>query len=103
MRRSISSQLMRLSSFLFFLRYALITRFAVSYSHALMLSERLSLCCFFSNIPPHYGKAKYEDMDEKSQQVIDEFQGKDEYSKVLENTTHYLYEVSSESLMALPG
>lgn len=42
-------------------------------------------------------------MDEKSQQVIDEFQGKDEYSKVLENTTHYLYEVSSESLMALPG
>ncbi len=54
-------------------------------------------------LPPHYGKAKYEDMDEKSQQVIDEFQGKDEYSKVLENPTHYLYEVSSESLMALPG
>lgn len=42
-------------------------------------------------LPPSYGKVKYEDMTSEEKTVIDEFQGKEAYEKVLENQSLYLY------------
>ena len=41
-------------------------------------------------LPPSYGKVKYEDMSEEEKSVIDEFQGKEAYDKVLANASLYL-------------
>lgn len=43
-------------------------------------------------LPPSYGRKRYEDMSEKEQAVIDGFQGKEEYGKVMENPTKYVIE-----------
>jgi len=45
-------------------------------------------------LPPSYGHKRYEDMSEKEQAVIDEFQGKEEYGKVMENPAKYVIEAS---------
>lgn len=41
-------------------------------------------------LPPTYGKKKYEDMDKMERAVIDEFQGRAEYEKVMAQPEHYL-------------
>jgi hypothetical protein len=45
-------------------------------------------------LPPCYGKAKYKDMNREEQTVIDEFEGKDEYEKVLNNKQYYIVKPS---------
>lgn len=49
-------------------------------------------------LPPTYGKKEYEDMTAEEQQVIDEFQGKDAYDKVLKEKEYYLAEQTPFSL-----
>ena len=41
-------------------------------------------------LPPDYGKRRYEDMDEESRSVIDEFQGREEYEKVVRSPEKYI-------------
>ena len=33
-------------------------------------------------LPPTYGKVRYDDMDEESRRVVDEFQGREKYDEV---------------------
>lgn len=42
-------------------------------------------------LPPSYGQKRYEDMTDKEKSVIDEFEGKNSYNKVINNTGYYLY------------
>ena len=57
--------------------------------------------------PPFYGRKKYEDMDSESQRVIDSFQGKEEYEKVMARADYYLAPVTPSSplpaLAAMPA
>lgn len=46
-------------------------------------------------LPPDYGKKQYSEMNAESRQVVDEFQGKVEYEKVMANQSYYLFEVVS--------
>lgn len=46
-------------------------------------------------LPPSYGKAKYEDMTTEEKSVIDEFEGKETYSKVIKNKNYYIYNPSN--------
>ena len=41
-------------------------------------------------LPPHYGTVNYDDMTDEEQAVIDDFQGKDNYNKVMANKQYYL-------------
>lgn len=41
-------------------------------------------------LPPYYGKTRYEDMPDEGKTIIDEFQGRESYAKVLENPGVYL-------------
>ena len=45
-------------------------------------------------LPPTYGKARYEDMDQESRRVVDEFLGKDHYDKVMANPGSYIIDAS---------
>lgn len=44
-------------------------------------------------LPPSYGKARYEEMDPESQRVVDEFQGREEYDRVMADVDDYLIDV----------
>lgn len=48
-------------------------------------------------LPPDYGQRKYEEMDSQSRGVIDSFQGKDAYRKVIANKSEYLIEVNESA------
>ena len=52
-------------------------------------------------LPPCYGKKHYADMTQEEKTVIDEFQGEQEYEKVVSNANFYL--VSANQLLQLPG
>lgn len=41
-------------------------------------------------LPPYYGNIKYEHMTKEEQQIVDEFQGKINYEKVIKNQNYYL-------------
>lgn len=43
-------------------------------------------------LPPSYGKKKYGDMSQDEKQVVDEFQGLEEYEKVCQNKDYYIVE-----------
>lgn len=49
-------------------------------------------------LPPSYGKANYEDMNAEEQAVINSFEGKEEYQKVMKKRDYYLYK-SSDIIM----
>lgn len=51
-------------------------------------------------LPPSYGKVAYDDMTPEEKQVIDEFQGKDEYEKIFTNPSKYIFE--KNQMLALP-
>lgn len=51
-------------------------------------------------LPPNYGKKRYEQMDAEEQRVVDEFQGKDAYDRVMADPGLYL--TSATDLKALP-
>lgn len=50
-------------------------------------------------LPPSYGKKSYTEMDAEEQAVVDEFEGEQEYSKVMGNTGYYI--CKTENLMML--
>lgn len=41
-------------------------------------------------LPPFYGKKKYQDMDIDEKEVVNEFQGEDEYNKIILNKEFYI-------------
>lgn len=41
-------------------------------------------------LPPNYGKTKYEDMSQEEKEIVDSFQGAEEYSKVLNDSKFFL-------------
>jgi hypothetical protein len=43
-------------------------------------------------LPPNYGRTQYADMTAEEQQVIDSFQGAEEYAKVMARPDYYLAE-----------
>ena len=45
-------------------------------------------------LPPVYGKAKYQDMTTEEKEVINEFQGKESYNKVMNEKDYYIQETS---------
>jgi len=53
-------------------------------------------------LPPSYGKANYEDMSAEERAVIDDFEGREEYEKVMRNKDYYLYK-STDLLMIDAG
>jgi phospholipid N-methyltransferase len=50
-------------------------------------------------LPPSYGKVKYSDMSSEEKQVIDEFEGKESYNKVMNNKAYFLVKI--EELLRL--
>lgn len=52
-------------------------------------------------LPPSYGKKGYEEMNEEEKAVIDEFEGEQEYRKVMGNTGYYICDTNS--LLMLEG
>lgn len=50
-------------------------------------------------LPPSYGKASYAEMAPEERAVVDEFEGEQEYSKVVSNTGYYI--CKTENLMML--
>jgi hypothetical protein len=52
-------------------------------------------------LPPSYGYKSYEEMTVEEKVVIDDFQGKDEYKKVLQNREQYLFDVNKQNVMLL--
>lgn len=50
-------------------------------------------------LPPSYGKKSYEDMSKEEQEVIDEFEGKNTYDKVIKNTNKYIYNTNNMLLL----
>ncbi len=51
-------------------------------------------------LPPSYGSVSYTDMSAEEKEVIDEFQGADEYAKVFANPSKYIFETSQ--MLMLP-
>ncbi|MGF7535472.1 DUF4942 domain-containing protein [Bacillus mexicanus] len=59
-------------------------------------------------LPPSYGNKQYKDMTTEEQIVIDDYQGKTEYEKVLKNKEVYLYDgpnfnITNQEALALIG
>lgn len=52
-------------------------------------------------LPPTYGKTRYEDMTADEKAVVDSFEGKEQYEKVMANKEYYL--VETRQLLALTG
>ena len=50
-------------------------------------------------LPPSYGKASYEELDPEEQDVINAFEGEQEYRKVMGDTGYYI--CKTENLMLL--
>lgn len=54
-----------------------------------------------NNLPPNYGKKSYSNMTKEEQDVIDSFQGKEEYEKIMQDKNFYLSGTSN--LLAIGG
>lgn len=50
-------------------------------------------------LPSSYGKANYTDMSTEEQSVIDEFEGRESYNKVMGNLDYYLYNPSKTLML----
>ena len=50
-------------------------------------------------LPPAYGKKSYKDMNAEEKQVIDEYEGQQEYEKVYANRENYILDVSQRMLL----
>lgn len=53
-------------------------------------------------LPPCYGRKRYKDMTPEEAAVIDDFQGKDAYEKLMENPGLYLTDAASSDFLSLP-
>lgn len=54
-------------------------------------------------LPPSYGKKRYTDMDEEEKQVVDAFQGREQYEKVIQRRDYYLNAQSSMLMIGAPA
>lgn len=50
-------------------------------------------------LPPSYGKKAYKDMTAEEKAVVNEFEGEKEYSKVMSNTSYYLFDGNNLNLL----
>ena len=50
-------------------------------------------------LPPSYGKKSYKDMTTEEKAVVNEFEGETEYSKVMSNSSYYLFDGSNLNLL----
>lgn len=50
-------------------------------------------------LPPCYGKKNYKDMSTEEKAVVNDFEGEAEYSKVMRNTTYYLFDGNNLNLL----
>ena len=50
-------------------------------------------------LPPSYGKKSYKDMNAEEKQVIDEYEGRQEYEKVYANRENYILDVGQRMLL----
>ena len=53
-------------------------------------------------LPPCYGKAQYNNMTTEEKAVVDDFEGKESYSKTMQNTNYFMFD-SSKTLMLEAG
>ena len=69
------------------------------------LVEKLNIygCQRKNWLPPCYGKKHYADMTDEEKTVIDEFQGKEEYAKVMARSSYYLVESETGGARLLLG
>lgn len=51
-------------------------------------------------LPPNYGKTKYEDLNQEEKEIIDSFQGKEEYEKVVIDSEFFLVDEKQILLLA---
>lgn len=54
-------------------------------------------------LPPCYGRKRYKDMTPEESAVIDDFQGKDAYEKLMEDPGLYLTDAASSDFLSLPA
>ena len=52
-------------------------------------------------LPPSYGHKTYDEMTAEEKAVVDDFQGKEEYNKVMLNREQYLFDVNKQNVMLL--
>ena len=50
-------------------------------------------------LPPTYGKVHYEEMDEESRRIVDEFQGREAYDAIMESPGDYIIETQAMALL----
>ena len=50
-------------------------------------------------LPPCYGQVRYDEMDDESRRVVDEFQGREAYENVMKNADDYLIDVRATPLL----
>ena len=50
-------------------------------------------------LPPTYGKVRYDDMDEESRRVVDEFQGREKYDEVMNAPGEYIIDTRQAPLL----
>lgn len=51
-------------------------------------------------LPPSYGRTRYEDMNEESKRVVDEFQGREKYEAIMRDSSDYLIDVREVPLLS---
>lgn len=80
------------------LKYFKVSFFKKGTTHIVFTNQELvnRLNVFVSQgkgwLPPSYGKKHYKDMEKEEQDVIDSFQGKEVYEKVMANPSAYLFQ-----------
>jgi len=50
-------------------------------------------------LPPSYGKKNYSDMEKEERQVVDEFEGEEEYNQVIKNADYYIFKEENLNLL----
>lgn len=50
-------------------------------------------------LPPTYGKVRYDDMDEESRCVVDEFQGREKYDEIMNAPGEYIIDTRQAPLL----
>ena len=54
-------------------------------------------------LPPSYGKKSYSEMNAEEKQVVDEYEGQQEYEKVYNNRENYILDVGQRMLLTDGG
>ena len=52
-------------------------------------------------LPPAYGKVRYEQLDQESRRVVDEFQGREKYEAIMDAPSDYIIDQNPQSMLLL--